>query len=159
MGPAGKVLIDATNPLKEDLVATTWERGYSAAEVLQQALPGAARCCQVLQHCQVRSDRARRSDRVRRGGVLPGEECLRQPPMTSCPSCRLLMRLCSLLPPSLLVQPPTWSRSARHGQAANHVLPAPVCLPACLVLSLLPPLLQPPPPLQPPPLLPVCYLI
>lgn len=42
LGPAvaGKVVIDATNPLNDELTELCWARGRSSAEVLQQELPG-----------------------------------------------------------------------------------------------------------------------
>lgn len=42
LGPftAGKVVLDATNPLDSELNELVWERGRSSAEVLQEALPG-----------------------------------------------------------------------------------------------------------------------
>ncbi|KAL4430937.1 hypothetical protein ABPG75_006193 [Micractinium tetrahymenae] len=41
LGPfaAGKVVVDATNPLDSELNELVWERGRSSAEVLQEALP------------------------------------------------------------------------------------------------------------------------
>lgn len=42
LGPfaAGKIVLDATNPLDTELNELVWERGRSSAEVLQEALPG-----------------------------------------------------------------------------------------------------------------------
>ncbi|KAL4418746.1 hypothetical protein ABPG77_006419 [Micractinium sp. CCAP 211/92] len=41
LGPfaAGKIVLDATNPLDSELNELVWERGRSSAEVLQDALP------------------------------------------------------------------------------------------------------------------------
>lgn len=42
LGPvaAGKIVIDATNPLDKEGNELCWERGYSSAEMLQELLPG-----------------------------------------------------------------------------------------------------------------------
>jgi len=42
LGPfaAGKLVIDATNPLDQEGNELCWERGHSTAELLQEALPG-----------------------------------------------------------------------------------------------------------------------
>lgn len=46
LGPhvAGKVMVDATNPLDAEGSELCWERGRSSAEALQQALPGGWAC-------------------------------------------------------------------------------------------------------------------
>lgn len=42
LGPfaAGKIVLDATNPLDRELNGLVWERGRSGAEVLAEVLPG-----------------------------------------------------------------------------------------------------------------------